>query len=63
MKVIIEREIGEIFEYQNDVYKVEEANTCWKCDLYGVKRCQSIGGICEKYKRMDKKSVIYTKQE
>lgn len=59
----MEREIDETFEYNNENYKVVESNTCWKCNLYGVNKCQSMGGICEKYRRKDKKSIIYVKED
>lgn len=59
-----ERKIGEVFEYQRTKLQVvkDEEGSCDKCFFFKEDNCRSrnpTAGICNGYKRTDKKPVIF----
>lgn len=69
--MIMERKVGEIFEYNGEWYQCVECDSCGKCPLRttecgsGTKSdiADEVFGECSKLRRSDSKSVIFKKLE
>ena len=61
----MEREIGEVFEFEGGKYKVEKGEGCKKCSFDKGEYCYAedfeIVGECSVYSRKDTTEVIFVK--